>query len=88
VISEARLDHTAAGAVAASPGWFVLNARDARWMDKPGQGHSLPEQEDFLVLFGEAVLIVEGQERRLAQWDFVHCPPGDRTGVTDQGCHA
>jgi glyoxylate utilization-related uncharacterized protein len=27
------------------------------------------------VLSGEALLIVEGQERRLHQWDFVHCPP-------------
>ena len=31
-------------------------------------------QEDFLVLSGEALLIVEGKERRLQQWDFVHCP--------------
>jgi uncharacterized cupin superfamily protein len=34
------------------------------------------EQEDFLVLSGECLLIVEGRERRLRQWDFVHCPPG------------
>jgi hypothetical protein len=27
------------------------------------------------VLFGEALLIVEGEERALGQWDFVHCPP-------------
>jgi uncharacterized cupin superfamily protein len=32
-------------------------------------------QEDFLVLSGEALLIVEGEERPLRQWDFVHCPP-------------
>jgi quercetin dioxygenase-like cupin family protein len=32
---------------------------------------------DFLVLSGEALLIVEGQERKL-QWDFVHCPPETR----------
>jgi glyoxylate utilization-related uncharacterized protein len=36
--------------------------------------HWETEQEDFLVLAGEALLIVEGQERRLRQWDFVHCP--------------
>jgi len=35
-------------------------------------------QEDFLVLSGEALLIVEGEERRLRRWDFVHCPA--RTG--------
>jgi uncharacterized cupin superfamily protein len=33
-------------------------------------------QEDFLVLHGECVVIVDGQERSLRQWDFVHCPAG------------
>ncbi len=32
-------------------------------------------QEDFLVLSGECTLLVEGEERSLGQWDFVHCPP-------------
>jgi uncharacterized cupin superfamily protein len=52
--------------------------------------HWEADQEDFLVLRGEALLIVEGQERPLRQWDFVHCPPkvshtilgaGDRPAV-------
>jgi uncharacterized cupin superfamily protein len=38
--------------------------------------HCENEQEDFLVLAGEALLIIEGEERPLRQWDFVHCPPG------------
>lgn len=33
-------------------------------------------QESFLVLSGECLLIVEGTERLLKAWDFVHCPPG------------
>jgi uncharacterized cupin superfamily protein len=37
--------------------------------------HEEPALEDFLVLRGECLLIVEGQERPLRQWDFVHCPP-------------
>ena len=37
--------------------------------------HGEEDQEDFLVLFGECLLIVEGEERRLKAWDFVHCPP-------------
>jgi uncharacterized cupin superfamily protein len=45
----------------------------------PGQPMSMyhweADQEDFLVLSGEALLIVEGEERRLRQWDFVHTPP-------------
>jgi uncharacterized cupin superfamily protein len=36
--------------------------------------HAEEAQEDFLVLAGECLLIVEGQERALRQWDFVHCP--------------
>ncbi len=44
----------------------------------PGQPacmyHGEDEQEDFLVLSGECLLLVEGQERRLKAWDFVHCP--------------
>ncbi len=46
----------------------------------PGQPNGLyhreDDQEDFLVLSGECLLIVEGEERRLKAWDFVHCPPG------------
>lgn len=36
--------------------------------------HGENAQEDFLVLFGECLLLVEGEARRLRQWDFVHCP--------------
>jgi uncharacterized cupin superfamily protein len=36
--------------------------------------HGEGAQEDFLVLSGECLLIVEGEERLLRQWDFVHCP--------------
>jgi uncharacterized cupin superfamily protein len=103
VISEARLERTDGGLVPAGAGWFVLNARDARWLEgdfgaytrfegesrfpqiginigvlAPGQAacmyHGEDEQEDFLVLRGECLLLIEGQERRLKAWDFVHCP--------------
>ncbi len=37
--------------------------------------HGEEAQEDFLVLAGECLLIVEGEERHLKAWDFVHCPP-------------
>ncbi len=40
-----------------------------------GLYHREGGQEDFLVLFGECLLLVEGEERRLRAWDFVHCPP-------------
>jgi uncharacterized cupin superfamily protein len=36
----------------------------------------LADQEDFLVLAGECLLVIEGEERRLRAGDFVHCPPG------------
>lgn len=41
-----------------------------------GMYHREDDQEDFLVLSGECLAIIEGQERRLRAWDFVHCPPG------------
>jgi uncharacterized cupin superfamily protein len=37
--------------------------------------HREDAQEDFLVLSGACLLIIEGVERSLKQWDFVHCPP-------------
>jgi uncharacterized cupin superfamily protein len=44
----------------------------------PGQPacmyHGENEQEDFLVLQGECLLLIEGEERPLKAWDFVHCP--------------
>jgi uncharacterized cupin superfamily protein len=44
----------------------------------PGQPncmyHGESEQEDFLVVSGECIAIVEGEERPLKAWDFVHCP--------------
>jgi uncharacterized cupin superfamily protein len=121
VVEEAELRETDAGLVPAEPGWFVMNARDARWFEEPERGHSLPltgrtefeaetyfpmlgmairvmgpgqpsgtyhwetEQEDFLVLSGEGLLIVEGQERPLKQWDFVHCPAETRHAFVGAG---
>jgi uncharacterized cupin superfamily protein len=121
MVPEAELKDTETGLVPASAGWFVLNARDARWIESPGRGHRLPltgldaheaqtffpmlgmaicvvtpgepsttyhwetEQEDFLVLAGQAVLVIEGAERMLKQWDFVHCPPRTRHAFAATG---
>src|SRR5919107_5621015 len=61
---------------------------DAPWPDtgvniqimQPGQPngryHREGAQEDFLVLSGECIAIVEGEERPMRQWDFFHCPAG------------
>ena len=105
MVPEAPLEETDEGLVAAGDGWFVLNARDARWRERPERGYSLPfegatsfgelginlfvlgpgepigmyhweaNQEDFLVLAGEALLIAEGEERPLRQWDLSIAPP-------------
>jgi uncharacterized cupin superfamily protein len=104
MVPEAKLESTEDGLAPESEGWFVLNAREARWyygerrsavcdfegttdfeqvginitVLEPGvqmaMYHWEVDQEDFLVLSGEAVLIVEGEERPLRAWDFVHCP--------------
>lgn len=41
-----------------------------------GKYHSESVQEDFLVLAGECVAILDGEERPLRTGDFVHCPAG------------
>ena len=47
------------------------------------------DQEDFLVLAGEALLVIEGEERPLRAWDLVHCPAGTHhviVGAGDEPC--
>jgi uncharacterized cupin superfamily protein len=47
--------------------------------------HWEADQEDFLVLSGEALLIIEGEERMLRAWDFVHCPRTTRHVIVGAG---
>jgi uncharacterized cupin superfamily protein len=54
-----------------------------------GRYHREANQEDFLVLSGECLLVVEGQERPLRAWDFVHCPPDTEhvfVATSDEPC--
>jgi mannose-6-phosphate isomerase-like protein (cupin superfamily) len=120
MIPEAKLEETEHGLVAVTAGWFVVNARDARWRSRPGrrsvsftgadewpadtlfpmlgvnlavlepgepnsQYHWETEAEAFFVISGEALLIVEGQERPLRRWDFVHLPPETRHVIVGAG---
>lgn len=45
---------------------------------EPGQAmamyHREADQEGFLCVSGEALLLVEGEERTLRAWDYFHCP--------------
>jgi uncharacterized cupin superfamily protein len=118
-MAEAHLENVGSGLAPVSDGWFVVNSRDAAWVNNDRFGGvcifesdefilqerpDLPEagfahagftlrvvepgrlsggyhfeseqQEDFLVLMGECILLIEGEERQLQTWDFVHCPPG------------
>jgi uncharacterized cupin superfamily protein len=43
--------------------------------------HRESDQEGFLVIAGECLAIVEGQERRMRAWDYLHCPP-ETTHIT------
>jgi quercetin dioxygenase-like cupin family protein len=118
VVPEAQLEQAAEGLVAKTDGWFVLNARDARWYHAEGRSafcdfegeidfaqvgvnvsvlgpgqpmamyHWEADQEDFLVVAGEAVLLVEGEERPLGAWDFVHCPSGTKHTTVGAREHA
>ena len=112
MIPEAELEN----GVPQSDGWFVVNAREARWVHNelgaycnfegmdlagfdqlgvnlnvlpPGKPmsmyHEEPGQEAFLVLDGECLLIVEGEERNLGRWDFFHCPPRTKHTIVGAG---
>jgi uncharacterized cupin superfamily protein len=120
VVPESELVSTERGLVPKGQGWFVVNARETQWWDRPGRGvlcefegagfdgatdfeqlginvtvldpgqplgmyHWEADQEDFLVLSGEALAIVEGQERPLRQWDLLHCPAGTRHTIVAAG---
>jgi uncharacterized cupin superfamily protein len=47
--------------------------------------HWEADQEDFLVVSGDALLIIEGEERPLRAWDFVHCPPEAKHTIVGAG---
>ena len=112
MVPEAKLEN----GVPQGEGWFVVNARDSRWLYNElgaycsfeGKGeaafeqlginlnvlppgmpmamyHEEPGQEAFLVLRGECLLLVEGQERPLKAWDFVHCPPRTKHVIVGAG---
>jgi uncharacterized cupin superfamily protein len=54
-----------------------------------GMYHEESDQEGFLVLAGECIAVVEGEERRMRQWDYLHSPPGTRhitVGAGDGPC--
>ncbi len=60
---------------------------------EPGQPNGLyhgeETQEGFLVLLGECLLLVEGEERPLRAWDFFHGPNGTEhilVGAGDRPC--
>jgi uncharacterized cupin superfamily protein len=108
MVPEAPLETTNDAVHPVGPGWFVVNAREALWVDRGPRGLVCPfegredaefpqvgfnlfvlgpaetmsmyhweaDQEDFLVLAGQPVLLVEGEERQLEPLDFVHCPAG------------
>lgn len=132
MVEQARLEAVDSGLAPVSEGWFVVNARDAAWLNNdyfggvcifesddfvlrgrpdleeyvkpmagftlrvvsPGQPSGLyhfetNQQEDFLILMGECILLIEGEERPLRTWDFVHCPAGTAhtfVGVGDGPC--
>jgi len=68
--------------------WCLLESPAAPWKrlgfgvhilppgEAPGFYHFENDQEGFLVLSGECIAIVEGQERRMGPWDYLHSPPG------------
>src|SRR4051794_31316723 len=120
-MDEAPLEETPEGLAPTGEGWFVVNARAARWRERPGRGFSLAltgstdheaetffpmlgvnlavlspgdrlsmyhwenDAEGLLILNGEALLVVEGEERAMKQWDYLHSPPGTKHAIVGAG---
>jgi uncharacterized cupin superfamily protein len=55
---------------------FGINVDVLRPGEPMAMYHREQRQEGFLVLAGECLLVVEGEERSLVAWDFFHSPPG------------
>ena len=120
MVSESELVSTQHGRVPKGQGWFIVNARETQWWERPGRGvlcefegagfegatdfeqlginvtvlgsgeplgmyHWEADQEDFLLLSGEALAVVEGEERRLRRWDLLHCPAGTNHTIVGAG---
>ena len=64
-----------------------VNVQVMRPGEPNGRYHAEPAQEDFLVLSGECIAIVDGKERTLRQWDFLHCPAGTEHIFVGAGDH-
>jgi hypothetical protein len=47
MVPEAPLEENGAGLAPTREGWFVLNARDARWRDRPGRGLATPFEGEY-----------------------------------------
>jgi uncharacterized cupin superfamily protein len=47
--------------------------------------HGEDGQEDFLVVSGTCLAIVEGEERTLRRWDLLHCPAWTRHAFVNDG---
>jgi len=117
-VPEAPLEQTEHGLAPKGQGWFVLNARESSWSDRPGRGarskfegpegeakfsqlginiqvigpgepmamyHWEADQEDFLIISGQALAIVEGEERPMGPWDLLHCPAGTKHVIVGAG---
>ncbi len=80
-VRDAAWETSGLGAMCAFEGFDVpfsqlgINVR-VLTQESSGLYHSESNQEDFLVVAGECLLLVAGEERPLKAWDFVHCPPG------------
>jgi uncharacterized cupin superfamily protein len=96
-----NLDGAAGARIDRAGVWTDIEAPDAPFehfginvhVVQPGQAnamyHAEGNQEDFLVLAGECIVVIEEEERRLRPWDLVHCPPGTRhvfVGAGDGPC--
>ena len=77
MVPEAPLHQTDEGLAPGSPGWFVINAREARWRKRPERGYSLPlsgwsDEEcetDFAQLGVNLIVLAPGEPMAMYHWE-------------------
>ena len=75
MVPEAPLERTEHGLVAGGSGWFVVNARDARWWARPGRqsvsftGKNEWEADTYFPMLGVQLAVLDpGEPNSIYHW--------------------
>ena len=93
MVPKAQLEQTDAGLVPAGEGWFVLNAREARWRHRQGRGERLPFEgsTEFQQIGVSLYVLAPGEPIGMYDWEadqedfLVALAEGEPPGPCERG---